>query len=123
MDEPAGGPAKSVEAYVTLDGSRVLELIRPERGGSPNLSVAEAVVEPGQSTRRHLHRRSDEVYYILEGKGTVTLGAKGYEVEPGSCLLLPAGSVHSVRCDGPEALRILCLCAPPYTHDQTIFAD
>jgi len=118
-----GGPAAAGDPYVTLDGSRVTELLRPERGGPRNLSVAEAVVEPGQSTRRHRHGRSDEVYYILEGKGVVTLGANSYAVEPGSCLLLPAGAVHSARCEGEAPLRILCLCAPPYTHEQTTFAD
>jgi mannose-6-phosphate isomerase-like protein (cupin superfamily) len=123
MCSPEGGPVEAAEPYVTLDGSWVRELVRPERGGSRNVSVAEAVIQPGQSTRRHSHRLSDEVYYILGGKGVVTLGANPYAVEAGSCLLLPAGVVHFARCDGPEALRILCLCAPPYTHEQTALAD
>jgi len=114
---------EAAEPYTTLDGSWVRELVRPERGGSRNVSVAEAVIEPGQRTRRHSHGVSDEVYYILSGEGVVTLGANTYAVEPGSCLLLPAGTVHSARCDGPEALRILCLCAPPYTHEQTVLFE
>ena len=123
MDEPEGGPVHAAAPYVTLDGSLVTELVRPERGGSRNVSVAEAVVSPGESTRRHAHRLSDEVYLVLSGEGVVTLGAKSYAVEPGSCLFLPAGQAHSARCDGPEALRILCICAPPYTHEQTTFCD
>lgn len=118
-----GGPMATAEAYVTLDGSTVIERARPERGGSRNVSVAEAVIEPGQATRAHSHRLSDEVYYILSGKGVVTLGANTYPVEPGGCVFLPAGIVHSARCDGPEALRLLCICVPPYTHEQTALAD
>ncbi|MBM3472530.1 MAG: cupin domain-containing protein [Armatimonadetes bacterium] len=114
---------RAATPYQTLDGSFVTELVRPERGGSRNVSVAEAVVQPGQSTRRHVHRESDEVYFVLSGEGVVTLGAKSYAVEPGSCLFLPAGEAHSACCDGPEALKILCLCAPPYTHEQTTFCD
>jgi len=120
MAEGEGGLVERAEPYVTLDGSLITELVRPEREGSRNVSVAEAVLQPGQSTRPHLHRESDEVYYVLSGKGVVTLEANSLTIEPGSCLLIPARRVHSVRCVGSEPLTILCLCAPPYTHEQTV---
>lgn len=123
MGKVQGGPAEAAEAYVTLDGSWIRELVRPERGGSRNVSVAEAVIQPREATRRHSHSVSDEVYYILSGEGVVTLGGNSYPVGPGSCALLPAGSVHAARCTGQDALRILCICAPPYTHEQTALAD
>jgi mannose-6-phosphate isomerase-like protein (cupin superfamily) len=88
-----------------------------------NVSVAEAVIQPGGSTRAHSHAVSDEVYYVLSGKGVVTLGANSYSVEPGSCVLLPAGHVHFACCAGDEPLRILCICAPPYTHEETTLVD
>lgn len=113
MDREAG------EAYVTLDGSTVRELVRPEAGGSRNLSVAEAVVEAGAATRRHTHGASDEVYYVLEGKGEVWVGENCHAVGPGSCVPIPAGVAHLVRA-GQEGLRILCACAPPYTHEDTV---
>lgn len=111
------------ERYRTLDGSMVTELVRPERGGSRNVSVAEAVIEPGQGTLPHDHPESDEVYYILNGKGVVSLGENLHQVEPGSCAFIPAGQVHSVRCEGSEPLRILCICSPPYTHEGTTTVD
>jgi len=109
--------------YVTLDGSLVTELVRPDRGGSGNVSAAEAVVEPGASTRPHCHAESDEVYFVLGGKGLVTIEANRVLVEPGSATLALAGQRHSVRNVGAEALRLLCICAPPYTHEQTVFED
>ncbi len=123
MGKVEGGAVEAGEAYVTLDGSWVRELVRPERGGPRNVSLAEAVLQPGERTRPHSHRLSDEVYYVLGGEGVVMLGANSYAVEPGSCLLLPAGRLHSARCTGQEALRLLCICAPPYTHEQTDLAD
>ena len=123
MAEREGGSVQPAAPYETLDGSLVRELVRPERGGSRNVSVAEAVIQPGQSTRSHAHSLSDEIYFVLSGEGVVMLGAKSCTVEPGSCLLLPAGQAHSARCGGPQALRILCICAPPYTHEQTNFCD
>ena len=119
MDEVRGGPAQRGTPCVTVDGSLVTALLRPERGGSRRVSVAEAVIQPGERTRLHRHAESDEIYYVLEGKGVLTLGEKLYSLKARSCVFLPAGSVHAVRCDGDEALRILCICAPPYTHEQT----
>ena len=123
MAETRGGLVRAAEPYVTLDGSRITELVRPERGVSRNVSVAEAVIGPGESTQRHTHGVSDEVYYVLDGEGVVTLAAKSHAVGPGSCVFIPAGGAHAARCEGPEALRILCICAPPYTHEQTILCD
>jgi len=123
MAEMVAGPVQPGKPYMTLDGSLISELVRPERGGSRNVSVAVGVIEPGERTRPHRHTESDEVYYVLSGKGVVTLGEKCYAVGPGSCVLTPAGHVHSVRCTGNEALRILCICAPPYTHEQTSALD
>lgn len=107
------------EPYVTLDGSTVRELVRPETEGSRNLSVAEAVLTPGQRTHPHVHRESEEVYYVLAGEGLLNLGARRLEIRPGDAILISPGCEHSVLCAGPEPLRILCLCSPPYQHEDT----
>ncbi len=119
MAKPCAGPVQPGEPYVTVDGSLITELVRPERGGSRNFSVAEAVLEPEQRTRRHTHAESDEVYYVLSGKGEVGVGENSFPVEPASCLLIPAGEPHWAVARGDGPLRILCLCAPPYSHEDT----
>lgn len=108
------------ESFVTLDGSTITELIRPGTEGSRNLSVAQAVVAPGGSTLPHLHRRTEEVYYVLEGEGVLRRGAHSARIGPGAALLIPPGVEHSLTCVGSEALRILCLCAPPYEDEDTV---
>jgi mannose-6-phosphate isomerase-like protein (cupin superfamily) len=123
MDRPAGGPIEPGEPYRTLDGSMVTELVRPERGGSRNVSVAEAVIEPGQSARSHQHLTSDEVYYVLSGKGVVRVAENSVPVAAGSCVLIPSGQAHQATCDGDRQLRILCICSPPYSHEETTPTD
>jgi mannose-6-phosphate isomerase-like protein (cupin superfamily) len=123
MDRQSGGVVEPAAPYRTLDGSVVTELVRPERDGSRNVSVAEAVIEPGQTTRAHYHQAADEVYYVLSGKGIVRVGENAAAVAVGVCVLIPAGQVHSATCDGDEALRILCICSPPYSHEGTIRTD
>ncbi|MGD9494734.1 MAG: cupin domain-containing protein [Armatimonadota bacterium] len=111
----AAGPKQ----YVTLDGSRVVELIRPEREGARNLSLARAVIEPGASTVRHRHREAEEVYYVLAGEGTVEVGARIERVGPGDARLIPPGVEHRVTCIGARPLVLLCACSPPYSHEDT----
>jgi len=107
------------EPYVTLDGSTVTELIRPETEGSRNLSVAQAVIQPGRSTLPHSHRNSEEVYYVIQGQGTLRIGARQVEISSGDALLIRPGQEHSAACIGASPLVILCLCAPPYEHEDT----
>lgn len=107
------------ETYETLDGSLIRELVRPEREGSVGLSLAEATVAPGQTTHRHRHRRSEEIYYVLEGEGVVEVAARRLAVSPGRAVLIPAGAEHCAANPGAVPLRILCACSPPYQHEDT----
>ena len=113
MDSEHEGLVHRAEPYVTVDGSRVVELVRPERGGSRKVSVAEAFIESCRATRVHSHTRSDEVYYVLSGKGVVTVEENSFAVGPGSCVVVPAGRAHYATGTGSAGLRILCVCAPP----------
>ena len=111
--------SEDTPTYTTLDGSLIRELIRPERQGSRNTSLAEATVAPDQSTPRHRHRASEVIYYILSGEGIVEIAARQHEAHPGDAFLIPPGSEHRVTCIGGTPLRLLCLCSPPYEHDDT----
>ena len=103
--------------YRTLDGSIVTELLRPE-DGARRMSLAIARLDEGQSTRPHLHRTSDEIYYIQRGEGVVYVGGKGHRVKAGDFLYIAAGTVHwVVAVTGP--MEILCICSPPYRHEDT----
>lgn len=105
--------------YQTLDGSMIHELVCPEREGSRNLSLAEASIAAGESTHRHVHRESEEIYYVLSGEGIVEVAARQVRVRAGEAVLIPAGAEHRVTNTGSEALRILCACSPPYQHEDT----
>ena len=100
-----------IPAWRTLDGSEIRELCHPAMHGNRNQSLAEAIVEPGQSTRLHLHRTSEELYHVLAGCGVMTLGAEQFPVRPGDTVLIDPGTPHRITADGPEPLRLLCCCS------------
>jgi mannose-6-phosphate isomerase-like protein (cupin superfamily) len=62
---------------------------------------------------------SEELYYLLEGRGVMEIDGKTREVGPGDAILIPAGARHEIKAT--KAMRFLCCCAPPYEHEDTYF--
>ncbi|MCD1295980.1 hypothetical protein CUJ83_13335 [Methanocella sp. CWC-04] len=106
--------------FVTKDGSIIHELYHPGSTPVEGTSVAEAYVEQTLETKRHIHEKSQEVYYILKGRGVMTLGERSFDVKEGDAILIPPGTSHKIKNTGDSGLRILCICTPPYSHDDTI---
>lgn len=108
--------------FTTADGSTIRVLLDAELGGARNQSLAEAWLEPGQATERHYHAASEELYVLLDGAGELEVDGERAAVGPGDAILIPPGAWHQIRASDGEALRFLCCCAPPYSHDDTYFA-
>ena len=108
-----------VEPYVTKDRSEIRELMHPAVHGNRSVSLAEATVQPGARTELHRHGTTEEIYHFVEGTGAMTLGAERFEVHPGDTVCIPPGTAHCVENTGAGPLRILCACAPAYSHDDT----
>jgi len=106
----------SLEAFTTKDGSRIREYLH-----TPSQSLAEASLEPGQATERHYHRLSEEIYLIVEGGGLMEVDGDKREVTAGDAILIPPGAWHALVARAHGA-RLLCCCAPPYSHDDTYFS-
>lgn len=102
--------------FTTKDGSTVREYLH-----TGNQSLAEASLDPGRATQRHYHRRSEEIYLVLEGGGSMELDGEEQEVHPGEAILIPSGAWHRITA-GAAGIRFLCCCVPPYSHDDTYFS-
>ena len=108
-----------IKPYTTKDGSIIRELMHPDQHICKNMSLAEATINPGDETLTHIHEKSEELYYILSGKGLMCLGDKAFEVEKGATICIPPNTSHSIKNNGTRQLKILCCCAPNYTHADT----
>jgi mannose-6-phosphate isomerase-like protein (cupin superfamily) len=114
-------PLAGAEPFTTKDGSTIRELCGIPVGGTEKLSLAEAMLSPGQATERHYHAVSEEVYFVLEGVGEMEIDGAHAPVGVDDAVPIPAGSRHQIRNTGTARLRFLCACAPPYAHDDTFF--
>ncbi len=108
-----------ITPYTTKDGSIIRELIHPAQGVSTPVSLAEATILPGRATILHVHRTSKEIYHITHGNGLMTLGREVFEIGQGDSILIGPGIPHRVENTREQALKILCCCCPPYTHEDT----
>ena len=69
-------------------------------------------LQPGERLR--LHRTPvDALFYLLEGRGIVTVGTEEAEVDAEALVDSPAGLPHTWRNTGDGVLRILVLKTPP----------
>ncbi len=107
------------EPFTTRDGSTIRSILDCANAPVEKQSLAEATVPAGGATERHHHKLSEEFYFLLEGEGTMEIDGEIREVGPGDAILIPAGAWHEIRAR--TALRFLCCCAPPYSHDDTYF--
>lgn len=65
--------------------------------------------EPGQTQKPHSHDGSDKVYYVLEGKGTFTIGEEKRELGPHDSTIAGSGVNHGVENTGTERLVVLTM--------------
>ena len=63
-------------------------------------------LEPGAGIGYH-EQKEDEVYYVLSGRGVMTLDDKAHDVVPGTAILTRPGSSHGLKQVGDEDLVVL----------------
>ena len=111
------------EPFITKDGSEIREVAGTPTGNSVNQSLAEATVRPGGETEEHYHGATEEIYFFTSGAGVMELGEEESEVSAGDTVVIPPGTPHKLRNTGAEPLKLLCCCAPPYSHDDTFMVE
>jgi mannose-6-phosphate isomerase-like protein (cupin superfamily) len=63
-------------------------------------------LKPGAGIGYH-EQKEDEVYYVLSGKGVMTLDDKPHDIGPGTAILTRPGSSHGLKQVGNEDLVVL----------------
>lgn len=68
--------------------------------------------EPGQHTVLHEHPKQDEIFYIIEGRGSILFEDEEKPIAERDMVFVPAGVKHGFRTDEDSRLVVLFSKAP-----------
>ena len=101
--DPAALPTMS------FDWGLIKPLVANENTDGPELSLMHVVLLPGEGHERHNHPDSDEILYILSGRGEQMVDdSDTFAVGPGQAVFIPKGAFHSTVNVGLGAARPAC---------------
>jgi quercetin dioxygenase-like cupin family protein len=82
-----------------------------DTGGS--FYLGEAVFEPGfAGPPPHVHERLHDMFYVLEGTLTLRLDGENVDLDPGSFVCVPPGTVHTLSNRSQQPVRVLNFKTP-----------
>ena len=99
--------------YSRPEGITSYLLASPRTSQAKHLTTTLVQVESGGEQRLHSHA-PEQVYFILEGSGVMTVGAQAQEVEAGDCIFIPSDTPHGIRNGGQAVLRYFSAAAPAF---------
>ena len=85
--------------------------------------MAEVRIPSGQSTIKHFHKKTEEVYYILSGRGQLYLEDESQAVAPGDVIIILPRQQHKIVNKCKQDLVMLVACSPAYTDEDQILSE
>jgi mannose-6-phosphate isomerase-like protein (cupin superfamily) len=69
------------------------------------------ILEPGKATHVHKHDDVEQIFYILDGEGTLLIGAdkQAFPLKPTQVARIPPGTLHTVTVKGDKSMRYFCI--------------
>lgn len=92
-------------------------LVSELTGNSKNLAITLVEMEPGGIQHVHSHD-PEQMYYILEGSGVMTVDAEEEPVQAGDCIFFSSFAKHGLKNTGETVLRYLSAASPSFTPEQ-----
>lgn len=103
----------NAEHYSWKEGCEGWHLFRSDR-----LSVIRERMLPGTSEDLHYHNQAQQVFYILSGTATFTLGKRSVLVKAHESLHIPARVAHCIRNEDNSELAFLVISEPKSHGDR-----
>lgn len=69
--------------------------------------VSLAKLQPSLSYEPHEHQDHEEIYYIVNGTGSIKIGDETSRFRDGDVIYIPEKTMHSITNDGEEMVEFL----------------
>jgi mannose-6-phosphate isomerase-like protein (cupin superfamily) len=70
------------------------------------------LIEPGKAPPLHVHHDTEQIFYLLEGSGVLTIGKdepRNLPVANGDIVRIPVGEWHSIEANEGTVLKYLAI--------------
>jgi mannose-6-phosphate isomerase-like protein (cupin superfamily) len=106
------------------NGMSIYELVGRTLEPSTNRhSVAEVLIPPGKSSRRHYHPQAEKTYYVIQGTGLLQIDDASSTISSGDAILIPAQRANKVFNRGDEDLLLIVICVPAWEPSDTVWLE
>ncbi|KKS05042.1 hypothetical protein A2W45_01650 [Candidatus Curtissbacteria bacterium RIFCSPHIGHO2_12_41_11] len=83
---------------------------REEANPKSKLMMFQLCKIPPKTTHvAHSHPTMDEIFYFTDGEGEIKVNGEVEKVQPGDCIIVPAGENHQIRNLGKTELKFIGL--------------
>ena len=101
---PKGAASEKIDMRIGMIGQRI---------GAQKLGYNLTAVPPGKSAfPKHSHRVNEEMFFVLEGQGQITIGDATYPLRQGDIVACPPGdkeTAHQITNTGTVELKYLAV--------------
>ncbi len=92
-------------------------LVSEKTSGAEKLAITIVEMEPGGFQYLHAHE-PEQMYYILEGRGLMSVDGEEQMVQTGDCIFFSSFAEHGLKNTGEGVLRYLSAASPSFTREQ-----
>ena len=72
---------------------------------------------------KHIHPKTDEIQYIIEGSGAMWLGGERKEFKAGTLIIIPKGTAHGGTLVTSGPVKAIAIKIPPQARDDVVFVN
>jgi len=119
-----GGHAHAADGFILKTGkgepllNGIVVKASPKNGTSGSILV-EQTFNKGGTTNRHIHEQGDELFYVVSGRGSATVGDKTEMIEQGDVVFVPKDVVHSIQnLENDDPLTVVFFMDSPELVEQ-----
>jgi len=105
------------------EGTKIKQYFHPHNTlNGISYSIAQFTLEPRKKSKLH-KISSSEIYYILEGNGSLRVDDQKFELEKDDSIYVPPNSRQFLENIGSGNLRFLCIVEPAWKADNEILLE
>jgi quercetin dioxygenase-like cupin family protein len=95
-------------------------LVGPENSGSRRIDFRISRYAPAAYVGEHVHAVQEQIYYVLEGEGVLTLDAERHLMRPHDYVYVPPGIRHGFSNTGTAGLVFLVVTTPAEDSEELL---